>query len=83
MKNAAHKINDLEDLDKDRWATVAYLCHKVNGLEEAIKNLEKDNQNLKKTNETLLNKNIEIDDKLKNILKTQSNFFKVFEKLNL
>ena len=82
MKNAAKKINDLEDLDKDRWATLAYLCDKGNCLEKAIKNLEKDNQDLKKTNETLLNKNIEIDDKLKNILETQSNFFKVFEKIN-
>ena len=83
LKRVAKKINDLEDLDEDRWATVAYLCDKITGLENVIKNLEKDNQDLKKVNETLLNKNIEIDDKLKNILETQSNLFKVFERLNL
>ena len=83
LKNAAKRINDLEDLDEDRWATVAYLCDKVAGLEKVIKNLERDNQDLKKTNETLLNKNIEIDDKLKDILEAQSNLFKVLEKLNL
>ena len=41
MENAADRINDLEDLNKDRWATVAYLCEK-------IKNLEKDNQDVEK-----------------------------------
>ena len=83
LKNAAKRINELEDLDEDRWATVAYLCDKVTSLEKVIKNLERDNLDLKKVNETLLNKNIENDDKLKNILEAQSNLFKVFERLNL
>ena len=82
LKRAAKKINDLEDLDEDRWATVAYLCDKVTSLEKVIKNLERDNQDLKKVNETLLNKNIEVDDRLKTILETQNNIFKIFEKLN-
>ena len=67
LKRAAKKINDLEDLDEDRWATVAYLCDKVTSLEKVIKNLERGNQDLKKVNETLLNKNIEVDDRLKKI----------------
>ena len=77
VKNAAKKINDLQDLVEDWWATVAYLCDKVTGLEKVIKNLEKDNLDLKKVNGTLLNKNIEIVDKLKNILEAQSNLFRV------
>ena len=83
LKNAAKKINDLEDLDEDLWATVPFLCDKVNGLEKAIKSLEKYNLHLKKANETLSNENTEIKHKLKNILETQNNIFKIFEKLSL
>ena len=36
LKNTAERLNDLEDSDKDNWATVAYLHDKVKFLEQEI-----------------------------------------------
>ena len=46
LKRTADSIADLEDLDEDRWSTVAHLCNKYEKLEQKCKELEKRNKNL-------------------------------------
>ena len=53
LKRAADRITDLEDLDEDRWSTVAYLCKKLEGFERSIRDLEKKNKDLEKANKDL------------------------------
>ena len=53
LRKAAERISELEDLDEDRWSTVAYLCSNFEKLEKSFKELEKENQKLKLENEKL------------------------------
>ena len=41
LKLTAERLSDLEELDEDRWSTVAYLCNKIENLERNFKDLEK------------------------------------------
>ena len=46
LKRTADRIADLEDLDEDRWSTIAHLCNKYEELEQKFKELENINKNL-------------------------------------
>ena len=80
LENTAERLNDLEDSDKDNWATVAYLHDRVKLLEQEIEILKKENRELIHLNKNLtdetaeLNKNrTEAIDKQKEILKLLKN----------
>ena len=64
LKRAADRITDLEDLDEDRWSTVAYLCKKLDGLERSIRDLEEKNKDLAKANKDLTEQVLKINNTL-------------------
>ena len=53
LKRTAERITDLEELDEDRWSTIAYLCKKVENLEQNFKTLCEENNSLAQTNKNL------------------------------
>ena len=63
LEQTSDWINNLEDLDKDGWATVAYLCDKVKSLEQRIKNIERENENLLQFNNKLTIQNNKLSEK--------------------
>ena len=53
LKRTAERITDLEELDEDRWSTIAYSCKKLENLEQNFSNLREENNSLAQTNENL------------------------------
>ena len=53
LKRTAERITDLEELDEDRWSTIAYLCKKVENSEQNFKTLREENNSLTRTNKNL------------------------------
>ena len=53
LKRTAERITDLEESDEDRWSTIAYLCKKVENLEQNFKTLREENNSLTQTNKNL------------------------------
>ena len=53
LKRTAEILTNLEELDEDRWSTIAYLCKKVLNLEQNFKNLREENNSLAQTNKNL------------------------------
>ena len=53
LKRTSEKITDLEELDEDRWSTIAYLCKKLENLEQNFNNLREEKNSLAQTNENL------------------------------
>ena len=53
LKQTAKTITDLEELNEDRWTTIAYLFKKLENLKQSFKNLHAENNGLAQTNENL------------------------------
>ena len=53
LKRTAERITYLEELDEDRWSTIAYLCKKVENWEQNFKTLCEENNSLAQTNKNL------------------------------
>ena len=53
LKLTAERLNDLEELNEDRWSTIAHSCNKIENLERNFKDFEKENKNLIKANKDL------------------------------
>ena len=64
LKRTTDKIADLEDLDKDRWFTVAYLCNKYGNLERKFEDLEKRNKYMEEKIKRLIQQCLKLINKL-------------------
>ena len=83
LKLTAERLNDLEDLDEDRWSTIAHLCNKIENLERNFKDLEKENRNLNKTNKDLTKVLDELTEKYLRITENQNKILKSLEILKI
>ena len=50
LKRTSERITDFEELDEDRWSTTAYLCKKLENLEQNFNNLREEKNSLAQTN---------------------------------
>ena len=75
LENVVERVNDLEDLDQDRWATVAHLCDKIKSLEKKITNLEKENRDLKQLNKTVVEETLQLNKTCAKALEVQEELF--------
>ena len=81
LENVVERVNDLEELDHDRWATVAHLCDKVKSLEQRIKNLENEKRDLEQFNKTLMDETLQLNKTCAKALEIQEELFKLFKNL--
>ena len=78
MRQTTERLGDLEELDKDHWATIASLCKKIESLEQKIQNLEKELIN--QTRKSLTKEIINLNKKVLKFKETNGNF-KTTEKI--
>ena len=71
LKRTAERIADLESLDEDRWSTVAYLCNKIEKLEQDYRKIEKENKHNIQGNKILIKRISELEEQNIKILETQ------------
>ena len=83
LEQTSERINNSEDLDKDRWATVACLCDKVKSLELRIKKVERENADLLQLNNKLTNQNNKLSDKFVQISKMQKEMIRLMKPQDL
>ena len=79
LKSTVERLNDLEELDEDRWSTIAHLCNKIENLERNFKDLEKENKSLIKTNQDLTKVIDELAEKYSKITENQKEILKSLE----
>ena len=83
LKQTSERMNNLEDLDKDRWATVAYLCDKVKSLEQRIKNVERENEDLLQLNNKLTIQNNKLSEKFVQISEMKKEMIRLMKHQDL
>ena len=83
LEQTSERINNLEDLDKDRWATVAYLCDKVKSLEQRIKIIERENENLLQFNNKLNIQSNKLSEKFVQISEMQTEIIRLMKPQDL
>ena len=81
LENVVERVDDLEDLDQDRWATIAHLCDKVKSLEKKITNLEKENRDLKQFSKTVVEETLQFNKTCAEALEVQGELFKLLKNL--
>ena len=83
LRKAAERISELEDLDEDRWSTVAYLCSNFEKLEKGSKELEKENQKLKQENKNLKEQIAQLNENYAQTIKFQEEILTLLRDLKV
>ena len=79
LKQTAEKLGYLEELDKGHWGTTAWLCKKIESLEQNIQNLEEEKEIINQTNNILTIEVSNLNKKVLKLEKTQNKILKLLK----